>query len=459
MGEIVAQDDTSPLDPNEDPGEGKERRDLPELPAPPPRLSDDEPVEGPVTLPEVDLEVAKGRLEAPFILASSVYPQVDAERVAMLADATIDRVCERAKAQQYEAISITDLGALAGIPNAEDLLVPLLPEFSQLVGRGIYAQAASRVFYEQLESHVATTGRRHNGEGSEKAPGIARNQLHLVEHSLAGSGMHLSIDGRPLNMGTRWSRTCERFGAGFPDWAMERLDSFPDLFSDYLRALLAEDREVRKRVVKGLEDGTIALPGSITKERLVAAISQFLLIGPIPYGTSFKPHRSHLDTFKPGRDEATVDEAIASGRSVALACGELSPEERIAFEEKSTPLRVGKLPSMYALGIDRVSTVRYRWSSSRHELARYSGDKGARIDCWRLVGVKDPERFWRTVSMVERHAQVTWTSACTDRYERQCLPGKLQTYLPEQCLALRSLLEMANAAIVDAIRRPEPDGS
>ncbi len=451
----MAQDETSPLDPNEEPGDSKERKDLPELPAPPPQLSDDEPVEGPVTLPEVDLDVAKERLRGPLILASSVYPEVDAERIALLANVTIDRVCARAEANRDDAIAITDLGALAGIGNAEDLLIPPLPEFAQLVVRGIFAQAASRVFYEQLESHSAAIGRRHNGEGSEKVAGIVRNQLSLVQHVLAGSAMHCSIGGRPLNLGTRWSRTCERFGAGFPDWALDRLDSFPDLFSDHLRAALVEDREVRKRVLESLRSGAIALPGSITKERLLAAISQYLLIGPIPYGTSFKSHRSHHDTLKPGRDEETVDEAIASGRAVALACGQLSPEERLVFEEQSKILRVGKLPSMYGLGIGRISSVQYRWSSSRHELARYSAGEGARIDCWRLVGVENPERFWRSVSMIERHAQVSWTSACTDRYEKQCLPGKLQTHLPEQCAGLRSLLEMANAAIVDAIRRPE----
>ena len=460
MGDIVAQDETSPLDPNENPGGGNEQKDLPELPAPPPRLCDDEPLDGPVTLADVDPEVAKERLDSPLILASSLYPEEDAKRVGLLAAAAIDRICSRAAAKHDDAISISELGALAGIGgSAEDLLAPPLPEFAQLVVRGTFAQAASRVFYEQLESHPASTGRRHHGEGTEKVPGIARNQLRLLQHSLAGSGKHCPIGSRPLNLETRWARSCERFGTDFPAWAVDRVDSFPDHFSEHVRAALADDRGVRKRVLEGLRSGQVALAGSITEERLMAAISQHLLIGPTPFGTSLKPHRSHHDTFRPGRDADTIDEAISSGRSVALACGQLSTEERLAFEEDAKILPVGQLPSIYELGIDRIPSVQYLWSPSRHELARYSAGEGARIDCWRLVGVEKPIRFWRTVSTVERYAQVTWTSDCTDRYEVECLPGKLQPHLPEQCAGLRALLDMANAGIVDAIRRPERDGN
>lgn len=459
MGDIVAQEETSPLDPDKNPPGSGKRKDLPKLPAPPPRLSRDEPLSGPVTLTDVDPEAAKGRLENPLTLASSVYPEVDARRVAMLVAVAVDRICSRATGGYDEAISASELGALAGIDNGvEDLLVPPLGEFAQLVVRGTFAQSANRVFYEQLESHSATTGRRHNGEGTEKAPGIARNQLHLFQHSAAGSNRHCSLGSRPLNMGTRWARSCDRFGMGFPDWAVDRED-FADGFSDHLRAALAEDREVRRRVLEGLRSGQIALAGPITKERLVAAISQYLLIGPIPFGTSLVSHRSHHGTFPPGRDAATVDEAIASGRGVALACGQLSNEERLAFEEDAESLQVGQLPSMYKLGINRIPAVQYRWSPSRHELARYSAGEGARVDRWRLVGVEKDKHFWRAVTMVERHAQVTWTCDCTDRYEAECLPGKLQPHLPEQCAGVRALLDMANAVIVDAIRHGGRGGS
>jgi hypothetical protein len=459
MGDNVAQEHTSPLDPDEKPAAGNEDRCMPELPAPSPRLSPDEPLSGPVTLADVDLEIAKERLQYPFAIASSVYPELDAQRIALLVEAGIDRICSRAAAGHDDAISVSELAALAGIASgAEDLLASPLPQFAQLVIRAIFAQAGNRVFYEQYESHTATTGRKHNGEGSEKVTGIARNQLHLLQHNLAGSNRHCSIWTRPLNMGTRWARSCDRFGNDFPDWAVDR-GSFADGFSEHLREGLSNDREVRSRVLAGLESGQIALAGPITGKRLLAAIAHHLLIGPIPFGTSLVPHRAHHDSFAPGRDVATVEEAVASGRTVALACGQLTTEERLAFEEDAEILLVGQLPSMYMLGISQIPSVQYRWSPSRHELARYSAGEGARVDCWRLVGVEKDEHFWRAMTTVERHAQVTWTKECTGRYEAECLPGKLQPHLPEQCAGVRALLNMANGGIVDAIRRARPIGS
>jgi hypothetical protein len=298
----------------------------------------------------------------------------------------------------------------------------------------------------------ATIGRRHNGEGSEKVPGIARNQLHFLQHSVAGSSKHCPLGSRPLNLGTRWARSNERFGNDFPGWALERMDSFPDSFSEHVKTVLADDRKVRGRAIPALREGPLLLPGQITEESLVAAISRYLLIGPVAFGTSLVPHRSQLDTFKPGRDPATVRESDALGRSVALACGAPTLEERLEFEEESEILQTGELPSMYELGIRHAPEVQYRWSPSRHQLMRYAAGEGSRIELWRLLGVEKPKHFWRTLTMIERHSQVTWTTDCTLRYEAECLPGKLQAHLPEQCAGLRAFLDMANSGIVDAIR-------
>jgi hypothetical protein len=450
----VAQEETSPLQPEDKPAGTKRQEPLPNLPAPVPRLSPDEPVSGPVTLAYVDPELAKEMLDYPFALAASLYPEVDAERLVMVVDVVIDRVCSRSRAGGDSALSITELAALTGLSSGsvEDLLAQPITQFAQMVVRGTFAKTTNRIFYEQLESFPAATGRRHNGEGTEKVPGIARNQLRIFQHSAAGSGKHCSIGNRPLLVGTRWDLSCDRFGVEFPDWALERKAEFLVGFAQHVKAMLGSDREVRGRALAGLRNGKITLPGTITKESVIAAISRYLLIGPIRYGTSLVPYRDHLDVFNPGGDDATVREVTAPGRSTALARGAPSLEERLEFEEEAEIITAGKLPSMYELGITPAPGVQYRWSPMRHELMRYAGGEGARIDWWRLVGVEQEKHFWRTLTMIERHAQVTWTGDCTARAEADCLPGKLQAHLPEQCAAMRAILDMANAGIVDAVR-------
>jgi hypothetical protein len=457
----VAQEETSPLQPDGHPVTKGGRRPLPKRAAPAPRLSPDEPLRGPVTLAHADAEEAKRRLRYPFALASSLYPEIDAERTKVVVDAVVDRLCGCSAARQGDALSVTELGALTGFGSGgvEDLLVPHLVQFAQMVIRAAFANAQNRIFYEVFESFPAETGRRHNGEGSEKVAGIARNQLHILQHSAAGSGKHCSIGQRPLNIGTRWDPRCERFGLDFPAWAFERMDDFPDGFSDHAKLALADDRKARGRALAGVNSGQVELAGSITPESLLAAISRYLLIGQIPYGTSFVSHRSQADFFKPGRDDATIEEVTTPGRSVALSCGRPTLEQRLEFEEESEILKVGKLPSMYELGINRAPGVQFRWSPTRHELMRYAAGEGGRVEWWRLVGVEEDKHFFRTLTMVERQAQVTWTRECTARAEADCLPGKLQSHLPEQCAGLRGILDMANIGLVDEIRSNQTGGN
>lgn len=451
----MTPEETNLVDPNDDDRGRKNRRgDLPKLRPATPRLSGDEPSSAPLVLADLEPELAKQALVLPFEAARSLYPEVDGEEAFGLVSATIDRVTKRKDLKSEEAISVSELAAVADLEeDVEHCLSPLLTEFGQAVTRGTYAQVGERVFFEQFESHRSTTGRRHNGEGSEKAPEIGRNQLHMLEHSLAGRNRHCPVEGVPLNMGTRWARSCERFGADFPAWAWERVEEFPDRFAEYLDDMLKRDRGVRRRVLHGLKADRVALAGNLTAANLLAAISKYLLIGPVPFGTSFLPHRAHHDVFPPGLDAATIEVVGASSRSTALACGPLSPEDMLTFEEESESLEADELPSMSELEISHNPGVRYRWSPPHNQLARYVVGKGARADLWRLVGVEREVDFWRTVAMIERHAQVTWPRECIDRYEADCMPGQVQVHLPEQCAGIRALLGMANSGMVHALRQ------
>lgn len=458
----MSEEETHLLDPDDDDDSGKPRKgpreeseELPELPAPLPPSRRDEPSVAPIRIRELEIDHAKSLLRPPIGLAGSVFPNVDREEVEALVGATIDRIVSRSADGQSENISITELADVAGISRGRigDRFGTELSGFANLVVRGIHAQAGRRVFYEQLESHPAKTGRRHNGEGSEKVEDIADNQLRMLVYSLGASDRHCPAESRILNMGTRWARSSPRFGANFPEWADEYRERLPDSFAEHFEELLNRDRAMRAAVLQALSSGEIALTEEITRERLIAAISQFLVVPLVPYGTSEVPYRRHHGIFPPGRDEATVQEAIRSRRHVILACGEPSMAERLEFEDDSESLVVGELPSMYELDIHKVHGVEYRWSPSRHELGRYQAGKGSRLEIWRLTGYDHAESFWRMLSLIERQAQVSWMKACTARWELDCMPGMQKAHVPEHCTGVRAFLKMANAGIVDALRR------
>lgn len=427
---------------------------LPELPAPPSPGSGDVPAQAPIRLDDLEAGNAKLPLKRPIELAAAVVPGVDALEAEKLVGAMIDRVVARSRSGGGAGISIAELAAAAGIGQGrigQRFNVNLQP-FANLVVRAIHAQAGRRVFYEELSSHSSKAGRRHNGVGTEKVP-KAPNSLHMLAYSLGSSDRHCPAASEPLTTGTRWDRQNPRFGAGLPDWTRGYNGRIPSSFAEHLERVLRSDRRVRAKLAKVMTNRRVAFSGSLTRERLLASFSRFLVVPPIPYGRPEAPHHRHRGILFPGRDTDAVERAAVFGRHVALACGEPTPDERLEFEEGSERLPAGPLPWMYELGIHMNHAVEYRWSPTRHELGRYEAGRGGGLEIWRLVGYDGPKSFWRMLSSIERWSQVSWTEGCTRRWEEDCRPGLQKAHMPASCAGVRALLEMANAAIVDALRR------
>jgi hypothetical protein len=427
---------------------------MPELPAPSSGRLENEPTQAPIDLSRLDVERAKLLLRAPIALGASVMPGVSRRDVVNLVEATIDRIVLRSAGGFEEGISVSELAERAAIGQGRigERFDQQLPPFANLVVRAVHAQAKQRVFYEEVASHAAKVGRRHNGVGTDKLPGLPRS-LHLLATNLGVSDRHCPAITEALTTGTRWERGGLRFGASLPAWADERLDELPGSFAEHLEQLLAIDHATRAAFVEAVREERAAFGNEITARRLMATFSPFLVVPPIPYGPPEVAYRNRAGVFLPGRDEATVQAAVASGRYVVLACGEPSHAERLEFERGCEPLTVGRLPSMYELDIHKVHGVEYRWSPTGRQLGRYEAGSGASLKIWRFVRCPEEKHFWRMVSLVERQAQVGWTRRCTERWERDCRPGLQKAHLPESCAGVRALLAMANAGIVDALRR------
>jgi hypothetical protein len=448
--------------PDDEPGghrgahrERSEAGQLPELPAPSSGNLENEPAQAPIDLGDLDVELAKLLLRAPIRLAASVMSGISERDAVELVEATVDRVILRALGGFEEGISVSELAEKARIGQGRigERFDASLPPFANLVVRAIHAQAKQRVFYEELSSHPARVGRRHNGVGTDKLPGLPKS-LHLLATSLGVSDRHCPAISEVLTMGTRWDGTSLRFGAPLPNWATEdRLDEIPGPFAEHLEQMLRIDHATRTEFVAAVKEGRAIFDSGITPSRMAATFSPFLVVPPISYGPPEVMYRDRGGAFLPGRNSDTVEVAVASGRYVVLACGEPTHSERLEFEEGCEALTVGRLPSMYELDIHKVHGVEYRWSPTRHELGRYEAGRGGRLQIWRFVRCADEKHFWQMVSLIERQAQVTWTQRCTERWERDCLPGLQKAHLPESCAGVRALLVMANAGIVDALRR------
>jgi hypothetical protein len=428
---------------------------LPELPAPPPRDPEGRPARGPIHLDDLDPAEAKLLVRDPIGLAAIMSPGVDRLDAEKMVGATIDLVVERARRRGKEGICLNELAERAKIGRGRigERFGAGLSPFANLAIRGIHAQAGRRVFYEQLSAHSVEVGRRHNGIGTDKRPKLS-NSLHLLTHSLGASDRHCPVASQPLSTGTRWDRSSSRFGASLPRWAADYRGAIPGTFAEHFGAMLEEDQKARFAFGQAVKDGCDAFTEDLTLRRFHATFSPFLVVPMIRFGPPEVEYRDHADVHLPGLDEATIERARRSNRHVLLACGSPSSRERQDFESGSERLTAGKLPSMYELGIRTEYAVEYRWSAQRHELGRYIAGRGAELEIWRLVGVgKEEETFWRMLALVERLSQITWTDACTDRWEADCKPGMQKAHRPESCAGVRALLAIANAGIVDALRR------
>lgn len=445
--------DLDSLDRVERPRSGSQAWPAPRSPAL--RQAEEEPARGPVEIRDLDPEKAKKSLRSPISLAAEVCARTDPFDMTKIIEATVDVVVERAGSGKPEQICLTELAERAKIGRGrigEHFGVHLAP-FANLVVRGVYGKAGRRVYYEELGSHAAANvGRRSNSFGTDKVAKMP-NSLHFLDHSLSSSDRHCPVGAEALGVGTRWDPASDRSSHPLPGWTQSYPGSFPAGFLDHVERTIGVDRAARHALLLAMDRGIPRYPDDLSEKQMEGAFSSFLALPLIPYGTPLVGHRDHAAVYRPGRDDQLVSWAGRSGRHVVLACGDIDPDERERFESESERLSVGRLPSMYELGLRREYEVDYRWSKNRQELGRYVVGNGAKLETWRLVGVSSRPVFWRMVSVVERLAQVAWTRKCTMRWEQDCRPGALKAHRPESCTAVRSLLAIANAGIVDALRQ------
>ena len=404
----------------------------------------------PVFLEEVDSRVAKDTIRDVVPFAADVVGGVDAYTYRMIAERVTDHLVE---GRARTGLTLSDVARCArvGYGHLVERLGPDWQKVSDLGVRTVFARSHRHALYEEILSLPVEVRPRHNGLGTDR-DGRGPKALHFVLAALAAADRHCPTFARALTTGTRDDRTSDRADCSrITEWSQKLGYLLPGSLADHVELILAQEREVLRAVAEAAAGSPEAF-GTVSPARLGCVFPVWLLIAQLPYGPPRSRARSSADFCHAGRDEAIVEAVVAARRYGVLSCGAPQDDELRALEREFHPLQVGRLPNTYELGITRLPKLRYRWSPKRRQLAREVVGRGAQVELWRLVGIDD-RRLLEAVSLIERHVQNTLPPDCLERWARDCGPGLLKARHPWKCGGFIDLMNLANAALVDAARR------
>ncbi|MDQ3933331.1 MAG: hypothetical protein M3340_01725 [Actinomycetota bacterium] len=411
----------------------------------------------PVVLSKVDPAQAKRLLATPKAFAAALVESVDAYGFGQFAETTIDFVRDGRAA---EGLNVQDLAdeAHAGRGRLMDRFTADWHAFVGLVIRGLLAAEERKIFYEELRSVSVGVHRNHKGMGKEKCPGFD-NTLHLLVLSGGRADRHIPFDTEVLTTGTHDDYTCERCNPDrITDWTKKLGQLPPGTLGEHVEAVLGRQQRVRAEALRAIKSRREVFTSNLTWRSLAAAFSPYLLMPGIEAGPQNVAHRSYTDELLPGRDAHTVEAVAAVNRRAVLYCGRPDGQGERNAVARFTPLQVGRLPLTYDLGISRPENVQYSWCPKTLRLARQVVGRGERTELWQLVNFVTEDDLWHAISLVERHEQAQLPDACLERWDKDCGPGFLKARHPLMCSGCISLLNTANAALVEADRRRQSRG-
>jgi hypothetical protein len=405
----------------------------------------------PVVLSKVDPAQAKRVLATPEAFAASLVGSVDAYHFDQLADATIDFVRDGRAAKGIIVHELTD-HAHTGRGHLQEHFTPDWHLFAGLVMRAQLAAEGRQLFYEELRSVPVGVRRSHTGMGREKFPGFD-NSLRMLVLSGGRADRHIPFEADVLTTGTHDDYTCERCNPDrIAEWTKKLGHEPPGTLGEHVKAVLDRQQRVRSAAGHAIRSRPELFTRRLTPRGLVRAFSQYLVVPGIPAGPPNVGYRDYGDMLLPGRDAETIEAVTRSKRHAVLYIG--TPDGQVERNEvaRFTPLPVGRLPSTYDLNISRPENAEYSWSPKTYRLARQVVGRGQRTELWQLVNFEQDD-LMEAVSRIERYEQAELPDACLERWDKDCGPGYLQTRHPVMCAGCISLLNTANAALVEADRR------
>jgi hypothetical protein len=406
----------------------------------------------PVDLARAALDDATNKLRQVLAITTRWVAGTDGhsvERLAIAAAAAIHRG-EAARGLRLTAL-LEEAGVALG--RARDRhFTPSLSELAELTVRLTAVGGGSRaVRCEHLYVSWARAGRERNS--------LATDRVRQVTPGMRFAGVAISCDDRhlstlevPFVTGTRHDRMSaradEREIARLTGELGREPNSSP---AEHFEELLEVQCRARSRIadVDDVDGGAALL------ERI--GFCDLVVAGGMPCGPAPRRSLDGARTYWPGCDAALIEVLRRAGkRGVAqlgrtVLCGPSSPLRRELVRAGFVYRRCPYSTTDARLANEAEWNVDWYWNATSRCLARVAVERDTtRVDSWRVVELDDELEV--AVALVRRHEQ-SWPHEFMRQTLRDTGPGLIKASSYRSDAALRDLLRVAIAGLVDAERR------
>lgn len=411
------------------------------------------PVRSPVAFADQDVAAAGRLIDAVGRLAAAILPEapVDSRRLGRVLAVTRGANSLIASGGAAAGLHVNELALAANYASDKhirDDLRGVWPRRWADLGIRLLVATAGPVLAEHVVS-APTKVRRGSGFIGHDAYPYCSPVKPLLGCYVGGIDRHLLCWQIPLTTTTSWDRTASQADLEAIALAEECLEeALPGSMAEHF-ALAFSERELCRDL---LAEAVARHPEMFTEvgldpETVVAhAYSELCILEPLPHGSPQVRGESHGHLVFPGEVPELV--AAAAGSTAGIAsCGTVTDPAKLELPSRLVDL---PRPTVDVWGLDIP-----QWGVEFHavgddQLLRVARTTdGARAHLWRVFGMAHDDE--RALALSHRAAE-EWTRVCMRRAAAETPPGFNYAQEPSFRMAVRALVQFADAARVTAER-------
>jgi hypothetical protein len=404
-------------------------------------------VRRPVDLDCAALDDATTKLRDVLAVTTRWVAGVDRDSIEQLAVAVATAIH---RGEAARGVGLTSLLQDAGVAlgHARDRhFTPTLGELADLTVRMTAVGVGARsVRCEHLYVAWARTGRDRNSLATDRVRHVTPG-IRLAGIAISCDDRHLATLEIPFVTGTRHDHASARADREAIERLTAELGRLPNSSpAEHFEELLDLQRSARARI---RQEGAVALLDKL-------GFSDLVIAGSMPCGPAPKRSLAGAKVYWPGRDAELLGVLRRAGKRGVAHLGRRlmrAPNDMkrdltdAGFKLRRCPFS----PADARLANEAEWGVTWYWSDSLECLSRVCVDERTmRVDNWRVIGLADDLDV--AVALVRRHEQ-PWANEFMAQTMRDTAPGLIKASSYRSDAALRALLRVGIAGLVDAERR------